>query len=278
MSTEIENKKEQTPLVSVVMGLYNSASTLQRAIDSILSQSYSNFEFIICDDASTDNSYSIALQAAERDPRIIVLHNDNNVGCNLVLNRCIEQAKGEYIAIMDSDDISLPLRFEKEIAILESNPHLCIVSSNAIYVHDANSRGMSHAKEYPQPADFARGIPHLHPACMIRREALLSIGGYHADPRMHRVEDYYMMAQLYAKGYRGYNIQEPLLIYSDDVNTYSRRTWQNRINEVYTYRHTYRLLRLPIYTYLRLLRPLMVGALPKPLYNYLHRYKLRIQK
>jgi glycosyltransferase EpsE len=88
---------------------------------------------------------------------------------------------------------------------------------------------------------------------------------------MHRVEDYYMMAKLYAHGYRGYNIPEVLLRYRDDEASFVNRKWKNRLSEVYTYWHAYHQLRIPFWRYYRLLRPILVGLLPRPLYNYLHR-------
>lgn len=123
--------KQHSPTVTVVMGVYNSATSLRRAVASIIAQTYSDWEMIICDDASTDNSYDIACELAQEDSRIKVLRNEKNVGCNIVLNRCIEMARGEYIAIMDSDDISLPHRFEKEVEILDKNPQYAIVGGLA---------------------------------------------------------------------------------------------------------------------------------------------------
>ena len=106
---------------------------------------------------------------------------------------------------------------------------------------------------------------------MIRRKALMEIGMYESNKYMHRVEDYYMMARLYACGYRGYNIQEPLFRYRDDNASYVNRKWKNRRNEIYTMWRAYNQLRLPFWHYIMLLRPLLVGMLPRPIYSYLHR-------
>ena len=253
------------------MGVYNGATTLERAVTSIVSQSYEEWEMIICDDASTDNSYEIACRCAEKDARITVLRNEYNLGCNIVLNRCIEQARGKYIAIMDCDDISLPYRLEKEVNILEQNPQYAIVGTAIIHFNEKGDFMTFRHKERPQPKDFAHGITHAHPTCMIRRSALMDIGMYETNKYMHRVEDYYMLARLYARGYRGYNIQEPLFRYRDDNTSYANRKWKNRRNELYTLWRAFNQLRLPFWHYVMLLRPILVGILPRPIYSYLHR-------
>ncbi len=266
----VENN-EQHPRVSVVMGVYNSEKSLGRAVESIMSQSYTQWELIMCDDASTDASYRVACRYAEQDERIKVIRNERNVGCNVVLNRCIELARGEYVAVMDSDDISLPLRLEKEVAILDNNPQYAIVGTATLHFDEKGDFLNFHHKERPQPADFMYGIPHAHPSCMIRRKAIMAIGCYYTEKGMHRIEDYYMQASLYARGYRGYNLQEVLVRYCDDDHAYMRRTWQTRLNEVYTYAKVFKMLKLPFYAYLMLLRPILVGLLPRPIYRYLHR-------
>ena len=259
-----------TPRVTVVMGLYNCESTLQQAVESIINQTYRDWELIMCDDASTDGTYQLACRLAEKDTRIKVLQNRQNMGCNMVLNRCIEAAQGEYIAVMDSDDESLPTRLEKEVAVLDNNRQYAIVGTATIH-YDTEGDFMVHRpKEIPQPIDIARSIPHSHPCCMIRRKALLEIGGYCTEKKMYRIEDYYMMARLYARGYRGYNLQEALYRYNDNHEAYRRRLWQTRINEVYTYNRAITILRLPMYARLYTLRSLLVGLLPYPIYKFLH--------
>lgn len=108
------------PLVSVVMAVYNSDKYLKLAIDSILNQSYENFEFLIVNDGSTDNSREIILSYT--DPRLKYLENSKNSGIVFSRNRTIDESKGKYIAVIDSDDISLPFRLEKQVEFLESKP------------------------------------------------------------------------------------------------------------------------------------------------------------
>ena len=101
------------------MGIYNCESTLERAIESIVNQTYGNWELIMCDDGSTDSTYEIAERYRDRFPeKIIILRNDKNMHLANALNKCLQAATGEYIARMDADDESLPERFEKQIMFL----------------------------------------------------------------------------------------------------------------------------------------------------------------
>ena len=109
------------PRISVIMGIYNCASTLREALDSLINQSYQDFEVIMCDDGSTDNTYAVAKEYCNLYPgKFILLSNDHNLGLNKTLNKCLQYAKGDYIARMDGDDISLPNRFKQEIEFLDT--------------------------------------------------------------------------------------------------------------------------------------------------------------
>ena len=108
--------------VSVIMGFYNNESTLARAINSILNQTYDKWELIMCDDGSTDYSYSIAKDYFKKYPdRIKLLQNPKNMHLANALNRCLKEASGEYIARMDADDESLPQRFERQVEFLDNH-------------------------------------------------------------------------------------------------------------------------------------------------------------
>ena len=109
------------PSVSVIMGIYNCADTLNEAIDSILNQTFRDWELIMCDDGSQDNTYELAQQYVQRYPeQIVLLKNEKNMGLNHTLNRCLQAASGEYIARMDADDLCSRDRFETEINVLKN--------------------------------------------------------------------------------------------------------------------------------------------------------------
>ena len=98
------------PKVSIIMGIYNCASTLQEALDSLYSQTFQDFEIVLCDDGSSDGTYDLALENANNHSCIKLIRNEFNEGLNKTLNKCLAISEGEYIARMDGDDISLPDR------------------------------------------------------------------------------------------------------------------------------------------------------------------------
>ena len=108
--------------ISVLIGIYNCASTLVEALDSLYAQTFKDFKVILCEDGSTDNTYDVAEKYAQSHDNIILLRNEGNMGLNYTLNRCLEYADTEYVARMDGDDISLPHRLETEINFLDAHP------------------------------------------------------------------------------------------------------------------------------------------------------------
>jgi len=128
--------KNDAPKISVIMSVYNTQQFLEESIESILNQTFTNFEFIIIDDKSNDNSKEIISNYMAKDCRIILIENETNLGIAAARNKGLEIARGKYIAIMDSDDISLPNRLEKEYIFLENNPEFFLVGSNAIKIDE----------------------------------------------------------------------------------------------------------------------------------------------
>lgn len=260
--------------ISVLMGIYNCAGTLPEAIDSILAQTYENWELIMCDDGSKDNTYAVADSYRERYPdKIIIIRNPQNLGLNKTLNNCLAKATGEYCARMDGDDISLPERFEKEAEYLDSHPDCAIVSSPMIYFDESGDWGKGTSIPDPSKFDFVHGTPFCHAPCMVRTEAYRKANGYSTDERTLRAEDYDLWFRLYSLGYTGHNLSEPYYKMRDDVNAYKRRKFKFCLNEAYVRFTGFKSLGLPAKCYLYVLRPIIVGLLPKPVYLLLHHKK-----
>lgn len=265
--------------VSVLMGLYNCASTLEEAIDSIIAQTYTEWKLILCDDGSFDDTYKIAERYRERYPeKIILLKNDRNMGLNHTLNRCLEYADTEYCARMDGDDISHPERLEKQVEFLDSAPEYAIVSSDMELFDDEGIWGTTNAKEYPCSSDFVKGTPFCHAPCMVRREAYTAVCGYTEDKRLLRVEDYELWIKMYRAGFKGANLKEALYSMRDDRNAINRRKFRYRINEAYVKILAVSRLGLPFWNCIYALRPLAVGLLPGFLYEFLHKKRLKKDK
>lgn len=270
------------PKVSVIMGVYNCGSTVAEAIDSILSQTYTDWEMIICDDASTDNTYEIVRSYVDKYPnKIILLKNENNVGLNITLNNCIAQAQGEYLARMDADDISLPTRFEKEVKFLDTHSDFALVSSSYILFDEEKEWGHDNAKKAPTKQDFINNITcFCHPATMMRRSAMLDVGCYSIERVFLRYEDCNLWHKMYGKGYKGYNIQEYLYKYRENAETLARRTLKHRINGAKVKYIGFKLMDIPKKYYyaivIRFAKDLILGIVPRRVYTFLH--KSRIEK
>lgn len=250
--------------ISVIMGIYNCAPTLAEALDSLLAQTYQGFKVIMCDDGSSDDTFEVAQSYVDRYPgKFILIRNERNMGLNYTLNRALQLADTEYIARMDGDDISLPQQFMTEINFLDSHHEYSIVSAPMIYF-DENGDYHIGITETPEPSkeSFVRGTPFCHAPCMVRREAYEAVGGYSVDDKLLRVEDYHLWLKMNLKGFRGYNLPEPLYKMRNDRNAYSRRTLKYRINEAYVKRLCVRELKLPAYYYFYTLIPLAKAICP----------------
>lgn len=258
--------------VSVIMGIYNCENTLQEALDCILKQTYKNWEVVMCDDASEDQTAQIAEKYVQRYPeRFVLLRNSKNKGLNFTLNRCLQKAKGQYIARMDGDDWCSADRFEKEVFALEGDPSISIVSTDMEFFDESGVWGKTTTKKYPQNADFLKGTPFCHAPCMVRREAYEAVGGYSVEKKLLRVEDYHLWVKMYENGFKGMNIQEALYQMRDDRNAQGRRKFRYRLNEAYVKAYAVRHLKLRSTGYLYCLRPILIGMLPQKVYKWLHR-------
>ena len=197
ISGDSKSAGEPAPLVSVVMPVYNSERYLAEAIESILGQTFTDFEFIIVDDASTDSSAEIALEYARRDGRIRLLQREINGGAADARNSGIAVAEGEYIAAMDSDDVSLPARLEKQVDLLRSKPDIGGVGTQGHVVK--SDLTPSHDFEAPVhhaliALSFFLRYGILGATIMLRREYLSAVGGY--QPGRRRVDDPDLLARL----------------------------------------------------------------------------------
>ncbi len=263
------------PKISVIMGIYNCADTLSEAIECILAQTESDWELIMCDDGSKDDTFAVASAYQNQYPdKIVLLQNDRNYGLNTTLNNCLAVAKGRYIARMDGDDRCSPDRFEKELAVLENEADIAIVSTDMAHFDETGTWGRIARPTNPEPKHFLKESPFCHAPCMVRREAYEAVGGYSVSKNLLRVEDYHLWIKMYAAGYRGKNIHEPLYQMRDDRNAYGRRKFRFRLNEAYIRHVVIKTFRLPITGYAYALRPILVGLLPGWLYDRLHKKRL----
>jgi len=202
------------PLVSVVMSCYNAGEILARAIESVLSQSFQKFEFIIIEDGSTDNTLDLLKAWSQKDDRIHLVLNEKNLGLAHSLNKGIAAATGKYIARMDADDKAHASRFEKQVTFLESNPSVDIVGTGIVQI---NQKGEDlgaillpeHHKDIVKRA-FKKTML-FHPTILARKEVFSNYGYY--DNSLRWAEDSDLWLRIYDKA-TFHNLQEPLLDYT----------------------------------------------------------------
>ena len=224
-------------------------------------------------------TYSIAKEYNAKDPlRFIVLQNDENKGLNYTLNKCIDIARGKYIARMDGDDISKPDRLEKELQFLESNPEFSIVSCDMEMFDKAGVWGRTFSIARPEINDFCNHSPFFcHAAVLVRTDAYRAVGGYTVNPHLLRVEDCHLWYKMYAAGYKGANIQEVLYSMRNDRNATSRRTMGARVNGIYVTWVGFHLVKMPWYKYIYFLRTLfeepIKAIIPAKVYEHLYKHK-----
>ena len=186
------------PKVSVLMPVYNGEKYLRQSIDSILGQTFTDFEFLIINDGSTDAS--VALIESYNDPRIRLMHNETNLKLIRTLNEGIKLARGQYIARMDCDDISAPDRLSKQVAFMEAYPEIGVLGTN-ICVMDSDGKP-NFKVSFPEKHhvlcwNLSFYCPVCHPSVLVRKGALVTAGGY--DQEMLHVEDYELWYRLSKK-------------------------------------------------------------------------------
>ena len=249
--------------VSVIMGVYNTNNEemLRKSIHSILAQTFTDFEFIICDDGSTDGTYEILQKICKSDRRAKLIRNEVNMGLAATLNRCIAVSQGEYIARQDADDYSVPQRIQKQVDFLDQNSRFAFVGSNIARFDDNGQWGEYKLKPFVEKHDFLFTVPIIHGTVVFRKNALLAVNGYRIAKETRRTEDYDLFMRMYAKSFKAANIQENLYFVREDKIAYKRRKYIYRIDEAIVKYKGFRLLGLMPKGFIYVLKPLIVGLI-----------------
>lgn len=257
-----------TPEISVLMGvLYRKDDTapLLRAVESILEQSFSNFEFLICDDGSNAAAVSLLDELSARDERIYLIRGRNKHTLPEKLNECLRHANAPWIVRMDDDDYSHPDRFERQLAWMRDHPDSAFLGCNVALICGGEVVGKRTFPEFPQIRDFYMTQPFIHPSLLFRREALDAIGGYSEDKHCLLCEDYDLLLRLYEHGYRGANLQEVLFDYTIPLTARGNRRMSHRWNEVVTRWRRFGSLGVLPKALPYVIKPILVGLLPEKL-------------
>lgn len=203
-----------TPRVTVLMTVYNGQAYLAEAIESVLTQGFRDFEFLIIDDASTDGS--VALIRSYTDPRIRLLSNPQNLGQNPSLNIGLKEAHGEIVVRIDQDDMCLPGRIEKQVRYLDEHPDVAVVGSWAYSIDEHTVRRTAwkwRVRDFGELVGLllVGRCALLHPAVAYRRAAICDAGGY--DQAYAIASDYALWIDVMLSGHRAAVIEEPLAMY-----------------------------------------------------------------
>lgn len=204
----------ENPLVSVIMPVYNGRRYVREAVDSVLAQTFTHFEFIIVDDGSNDGTDKILSQYAAADKRIRIITRTNQ-GVTRSLNEGLEVATGTLIARMDADDISMPTRFEKQVRFLTTHPEHVLVGCRCLLVDPdgfpiCEKRDIALHHEQIDALLLKMMWPLVHPAVMMRASAIKQVGNY--DPRYRTNQDHDLFLRLAEIGKLA-NLPEILLRY-----------------------------------------------------------------
>jgi len=222
------------PLVSVLLPVYNCAGYIEESVNSVLGQTFADFELLILDDGSTDATPSVL--ATLRDPRIAVIRHPN-MGLPATLNKGIGQAKGTYIARQDADDVSLPERLAKQVAFMEANPNCGLVGTWSRILRDREPTDRMHT----HPADHRSlafeilfDSQFVHPSVMFRREVTQRAGFYSTDLAKRGPEDYDYWVRI-ARQFQLGNVPEPLILYRETPGSMSRsggEAWREKVMRI----------------------------------------------
>ena len=209
----------EAPIVSVIMPAYNAERFIQTAIESVLAQTFQDFELIIVDDCSTDQTNDLICSYALKDARIVALQNAENFGVAATRNYAMSKARGEWIAFLDSDDLWRRDKLEKQMALIKEHPE-AIVSYTASSFIDPKGTAYKYVLQAEPQIDYKRLLRMNLMSCssvVVRRDIMIQFGII--SEQMH--EDYSTWLNILRKVPYAYGINEPLLIYRLSKNSKS---------------------------------------------------------
>ena len=265
-------KEKIVPEVSVIMSVYNADNynILVDSVNSILNQSFKDFEFIICDDGSSNRETRRFLKKInDLDSRIKIIGYDQNRGLAYSRNQCIKISRGKYIAFQDDDDISEPNRLKEEVTFLNNHQQYGFVGTIANVFNKDGTWGKFETPERPTKKDFLWNSPFLNPSMMFRTNILKNIGGFRVTKETRRAEDYDLFFRLYAKGYKGYNIQKKLFNYRIEIEKERNKKYRpmhDRINEAKIRMEGYKGLGISVIGIPFVIKPILIGLIPHKIF------------
>jgi glycosyltransferase involved in cell wall biosynthesis len=218
------------PAVSVVMTVYNTERYVGEAVESVLGQTFADFEFVVVDDGSTDRSAAILRDYASRDRRVRLVSRANT-GIVAAANEGIGMARGRYLARMDSDDVSLPRRLEAQVRYLDEHPDCVLVGSRVVVVDPYGSpvlesgQALSHEAIEAELLSSGGGWAIVQPSAMMRTDAVRKVGAYRGRHNVSEDQDLFLRL---AEVGKVANLPEPLLRYRRHYQSVMHTQWRQR--------------------------------------------------
>lgn len=271
-------KDNKMPKVSVLMSTFNCKdySQIRNSVQSILNQTFKDWELIIYNDGSTDNGKTSQYinQLAKLDSKIKVIESAHNHGLAYAKNQMLKLAKGDYITAQDDDDMSELTRLEKEVTFLNENVEYDFVGTTAAVFDKAGVWGEYNLVEKPTKDSFLWNNPFIHPSVMFRKNVLRKVKGYRVAEETMRAEDYDLFLRLYAAGYKGYNIQQNLYKYYIDRNPRKKyRPMRDRLNEAKIRYKGFKKFNYGFKGLPYVIKPIVIGLIPNNIYKKLQQKK-----
>lgn len=253
------------PKISVIMGIYKSSDKqmVRYAIDSIKNQTFKEWEFVICDDGSPDNTWEFLNSEYGQDERFVLVHNEVNGGLRVALNSCLNASHADYVVRMDADDYSRPDRFEILYNYVTEHPDVDVLGTAMVSFDEKGEHGIILPRKLnPKKMDFIHGSVVAHASTIMKKSSIMNVGGYRIAWETTRCEDTDLYMRMCANGAVFNNINDDLYYVRQDNASIARRKYINRVKEAVVKFKGFQKLRMPIYAYIFVLKPLIVGLIP----------------
>lgn len=262
--------------ISVIMATYNCEKTVDKAIQSILAQTYENWIMIICDDGSTDGTLGILKGYEKAYPdKFVIISNDGNRKLPYSLNHCLKYVKTDLVARMDGDDWSMPERFERQVEYLRANPHVDLVGTGIVVSDGENELTSIVQPKEPKPEDMLRSNCFSHATIMTYKRVYDALEGYSLDPSVERCEDLDLWSRFFVKGFVGHNLPDELYAILEDEHAVHRRDLKNRLNTAKTLMAAYKRMGIKgLRCYKKAYFQVLTYFVPMGIYKKLHVWKM----
>jgi glycosyltransferase EpsE len=266
------------PKISVIMGIYQSKNKdmVRKAIQSIIDQTFTEWEFVICDDGSPDDTWEFLNKEYGKDERFVLVRNEQNGGLRVALNTCLKAASADYVVRQDADDYSREDRLQILYDYVVQHPTIDVVGTAMVSFDENGSFGVIHPrKENPVKMDFLYGSVVAHATTIMKKNSLNNVNGYRVSWETTRCEDTDLYMRMCANGATFHNIDDGLYYVRQDRDSVARRKYINRVKEAVVKFKGFQALHMPIYCYIFVLKPLIVGLIPGRLLLKIKRFLMK---